>query len=266
MTKPIVYLRNSDLLREIGKSKASYCSFRDPAADAEYHAIVGHEDEIKPALVAELIDQAAHEKRLVDRRVLTKADLVFRVMSLDHVPLDPDRALRGGHGRDLLFAKMPFQPFRHVRFDNDGELIEVGRSHWKGDFDFGAFDADGGRISEGLAAMLLLLVTRYSARSNWRGYSWIDDMRAEANLHLLLVALSFDEAKSSNPFSYLTTCATNALKRQIKAEKAMLHLRDDLLIEAGYRPSSSRQYDDQVAGVGSWDMWRRSWQDGRRRQ
>ena len=50
--------------------------------------------------------------------------------------------------------------------------------------------------------MYIKLVERYSQRSNWRGYTYIDEMRGQALLQLTQIGLQFNEAKSDNPFAY----------------------------------------------------------------
>ena len=55
----------------------------------------------------------------------------------------------------------------------------------------------------------MLMVNRYSAKANWRNYTYLDEMKSIAIMQLLLGVLKFNEAKSDNPFAYLTTAITN---------------------------------------------------------
>jgi len=103
--KPVNYLNNKDILKEIHESKTTYCYFTKP----EYHRydfIVDMpqssiEDSLEYAFKAESIQQARETQALrIDiEQGLTKGttdplsipitDLVFRVMNWDHVPVAP---------------------------------------------------------------------------------------------------------------------------------------------------------------------------------
>ena len=57
------------------------------------------------------------------------------------------------------------------------------------------------------------LCERYGTRSNWRGYTYNDEMRSQALLQLTQIGLQFDESKSENPFAYYTAAITNSFTR-----------------------------------------------------
>jgi len=92
--------------------------------------------------------------------------------------------------------------------------------------------------------MYLKLVERYSMRSNWRGYTYVDDMRGQALLQLSQIGLQFDESKSQNPFAYYTAAITNSFTRILNVEKRNQNIRDDILQQAGAMPSFTRQFKD----------------------
>jgi hypothetical protein len=104
-----------------------------------------------------------------------------------------------------------------------------------------------GRITEKLASMMMMLCQRYSMRSNWRGYTYVDEMRSHALVQLSQIGLYFDESKSQNPFAYYTAAITNSFTRVLNLEKRNQNLRDDLLQQAGQTPSFTRQIDDETA-------------------
>ena len=89
--------------------------------------------------------------------------------------------------------------------------------------------------------MYLKLVDRYSQRSNWRGYTYVDEMREQALLQLAMIGLQFNEAKSDNPFAYYTAAITNSFTRVLNIEKKNQNIRDDILIDSGHLPSYGRQ-------------------------
>jgi Xaa-Pro aminopeptidase len=89
--------------------------------------------------------------------------------------------------------------------------------------------------------MFLKLVERYSHRANWRGYTYVDEMRGQALVQLSQIGLQFNEAKSDNPFAYYTAAVNNSFTRVLNLEKRNQTIRDDILIEQGHLPSYGRQ-------------------------
>jgi hypothetical protein len=120
-------------------------------------------------------------------------------------------------------------------------LTLVGKSHWTGPFDTGSFTKDKGAMTNKLAHMFIKLCERYATRSNWRGYTYNDEMRAQALLQLSQIGLRFDEAKSDNPFAYYTAAITNSFTRVLNIEKRNQNIRDDILEINGLNPSYTRQ-------------------------
>ena len=120
-------------------------------------------------------------------------------------------------------------------------MICVGKSHWKGTISKGKFSKDHGRITENLGRMFLKLSERYAQRSNWRGYTYVEEMKGQAILQLSQIGLQFDESKSENPFAYYTAAVTNSFTRILNIEKRNQNIRDDMLEDAGLTPSMTRQ-------------------------
>ena len=85
------------------------------------------------------------------------------------------------------------------------------------------------------------LVERYATRSNWRGYTYNDEMKSQALLQLSQIGLQFDEAKSANPFAYYTAAITNSFTRVLNIEKRNQNIRDDILEMNNFAPSYTRQ-------------------------
>lgn len=97
-----------------------------------------------------------------------------------------------------------------------------------------------------LITMLITLVDKYATHYRWRGYTWIEDMRAEAMLNLCKVALKFDRAKAGahpNPFAYYTQIITRVFLTYIEKEKKQGRIRDDLIemSNTDMMPSFGRQ-------------------------
>jgi hypothetical protein len=90
------------------------------------------------------------------------------------------------------------------------------------------------------------LCERYGTRSNWRGYTYNDEMRSQALLQLTQIGLQFDESKSENPFAYYTAAITNSFTRVLNLEKKNQSIRDDILESAGLNPSYTRQTENEM--------------------
>ena len=254
----VKYLNNKDLLKEIHKSKNTYCSY----VDKEHHQF----DIILPSL--EKINRLtiAEAKRNQAKRLATiefekakaegqkvvakdfeipyqkidKTDLIFRIMTFEHVPLAPGRKKTVKTTADA-HERCNFPPFQHWKFDENDNLICVGKSHWVGGMSNGYFSKTDGQATNELAKMWMKLCERYATRGNVRGYTYNDEMRGQAILQLAQIGLQFDESKSQNPFAYYTAAVTNSFVRIINIEKRNQNIRDDILEMNGMNPSWTRQ-------------------------
>ena len=264
----IKYLTNKDLLKEIHRSKNTYSSYTDDIY-SDYDLIIPNLEKINIRTIAEAkrnrasrLSKLAHEagvlaagKKLpakgfeVDYKAMLKTDVVFRVVTFTHVPLEPGRKKTLKNTGDS-HEKVNFPPFQHWKFDENDNLICVGKSHWKGDLETGVFSKDHGRMTDNLARMFLKLCERYATRGNVRGYTYNDEMRGQAILQLTQIGLQFDESKSDNPFAYYTAAVTNSFVRIINIEKRNQNIRDDILEINGMNPSWSRQFSGSGGGSG----------------
>ena len=258
--KTIKYLSNSELLYEVNESKKTYCYFIDDDY-ANYDYIAESISELEDGDVQQA-GKAARAKRLnalkVRQCIINQVDpspyknaikpedidleeVVFRIMTYEHIP--PSEKTRNTRNESGAYEKTPFPPFKHYIIRND-EIKEVGRSHWKDGLENGEFCVDHGYVTPRLAVMFMKLVERYSTKPNWRGYSYLDEMVADALTQLSAAGLKFNEQKSDNPFAYFTQITTNSFRGRLATEKKSQKLRDDLLIENGSLPSMSRQIED----------------------
>jgi hypothetical protein len=277
------YLNNRDILKEIHKSKTTYCSFLTPE-DNFYDIILPSVDKINKKniaegkkLRAERLARAAYDAaqaatteklRLDDFSIkpskISETDIVFRIMTWEHIPIDTskkkktetildDPEINTEYDDDTIdvavpakYTKCNFPPFQHFKITEDHEPYCVGKSHWKGDLETGEFCREHGKMTNKLAHMFIKLCERYATRSNWRGYTYNDEMRSQALLQLSQIGLQFDESKSQNPFAYYTAAITNSFTRVLNIEKRNQNLRDDILEMNGLTPSYTRQ------GLSSW--------------
>lgn len=258
--RKVKYLNNRDLLAEIHKSKCSYSSFTKDEYN-QYDIILSGLDKVNIRTVAQAKRNRAkrltllafnearsksEDKKLklsdfsIDYKSIPRSDVIIRIMTFDHIPLAPGRK-KTTKTRADSHERVNFPPFQHWKYNEEDELVCVGKSHWKGGVKTGKFSVDHGRITEGLGRMFIKLSERYAQRSNWRGYTYVDEMRGQAILQLSQIGLQFDESKSENPFAYYTAAVTNSFTRILNLEKKSQNIRDDLLEEAGLSPSNTRQ-------------------------
>jgi len=284
--KPVNYLNNKDILKEIHESKNTYCYY----TKQEYHNYdfivdMPHESLEKSfeyAFKPETIQQARENraartdiengspKGTTDPLSIAVTDLVFRVMTWDHIPLSqkqPRKTAKKKSAKDIfefeddsdeIFAdledektkdeiddmvhvKVNFPPFQHYKIDEKNSFYCVGKSHWQGGLKRGSFSKDHGNITNKLARMYIMMCEKYAMKYNWRGYTYNDEMRNSAILQLTYVGLRFNEAKSANPFAYYTAAITNSFCRVLNTEKRNQNIRDDILEMNGLNPSWSRQ-------------------------
>ena len=288
--KPVNYLNNKDILKEVHLSKNSYCVF----SKSEYHQydfIVDYMDNTsleanleyttRPETIQKAREnrairldlEAGNAKNTTDPLSIPVTDLVFRLMTWDHIPVAPKAPKKAAKKKsaqemfefdgddedlfadleavapvkvdDLVHVRVNFPPFQHFKFTDGGQLVCVGKSHWTGDVETGEFDRDGGQITNTLARMYLKLCEKYGTKWNWRGYSYNDEMKGAAILQLTYVGLRFNEAKSSNPFAYFTAVLNNSFCRVLNAEKRSQSIRDDIMEGSGLAPSYTRQFQSE---------------------
>jgi hypothetical protein len=282
-TKKVNYLNNRDILKEIHLSKNSYCTYLDPVMDHQYDIILPTVEKINQRTIAEArrnrADRLKREGTIVDPKKIPNTDLVFRITCWEHIPMAskkiPKSALKKKKIEDILEfdvieddpladlidepvldttrMRVNFPPFEHYRIDENKQPFVVGRSHWRGDFKNGEFSKEHGQMTRKLATMFMKLCERYATRSNWRGYTYNEEMRGQALLQLSQIGLQFDESKSQNPFAYYTAAITNSFTRILNLEKKNQNIRDDILEMNGLNPSWTRQNagktnPDHVAG------------------
>jgi hypothetical protein len=267
------YLNNRDILKEIHLSKNTYCWYRDRDLDHQFDLILPSVDKINQRTVVEARKNRADRiKRetgeVIDQKKIANTDLVFRITAWEHIPKAPKKITKAEAKRkkledifeledavsddpladlidepvlDMNYVRLNFPPFEHFRLDEDKNPYIVGRSHWRGDLETGEFCREHGTMTRKLATMFMKLCERYATRSNWRGYTYNEEMRGQALLQLSQIGLQFDESKSQNPFAYYTAAITNSFTRILNIEKKNQNIRDDILEINGLNPSWTRQ-------------------------
>ena len=274
--KKVIYLNNRDILKQIHLSKNTYCTYLDPVNDHQYDIILPSVLKINQRTVAEARRNRADRIKketgvVIDPKKIPNTDLVFRVTTWEHIPMAPKKIPKSATTKkkklddifelDILeddplalsipdgpetgagakYVRLPFPPFWHYRIDDKKQPYIVGKSHWIGDLEKGEFSKDHGTVTRTLATMYMKLCERYATRSNWRGYTYNEEMRGAALVQLSQIGLRFDESKSQNPFAYYTAAITNSFTHVLNSEKKSQNIRDDMLEMNGLNPSWTRQ-------------------------
>jgi len=267
--KKINFLSNKELLKAIHDSKMGYCYILDNKYYL-YDIIIREGEEITPELIQEAkenrakresqelynqaviawdaVDGARKDKpKQIDHKVepdiFADDDITVRIMTFDHIPAEKRK--KNPKTVSENHTKCNFPPFKHYG-KIDGDWKEVVRSHWQGGLDNGHFSLLEGNTSRRLGMMLMKMCEHYGMKGNWRGYSYLEEMKGAALVQLSHVCLYYDESKGNNPFSYYTTILSNSFTGVLNQEKKNQRIRDGLLEQAGSMPSYSRQLDDEA--------------------
>ena len=137
MAKRAKYLNNKDMLVQIHKSKSSFCYYIDKSY-VDFDLILLNVDDINDENVQ--VARQNRAKRIKDGIVarmkeagktvkasnihvdpvndIQLEELVFRVMTYNHVPEDSTRKKNPKTEADRR-VKVPFPPFKHYEFVND---------------------------------------------------------------------------------------------------------------------------------------------------
>ena len=194
------WLNGAALMREIDLSVLTWCSDHEPE-DAVFHgALLDPKDPTDEEL--ELGWRNFFEMHGRPPKALR--EVVFRRPTWEHIP--SHYGWREAPGQGIAATGLPFQPFEHWRYIRNCPRCVL-RSHWIGNPEGGRFRTPTdpqGRLTETLGRMIVEMVERYGSKFNWRGYTCIDDMKADARLALAHSILKFSPIKSSNPFAYAT--------------------------------------------------------------
>jgi hypothetical protein len=217
------YLNNRDILKEIHASKNTYCWYRDRDLDHQYDLILPSADRINQRTIVEArktrADRIKRETgNVLDQKKIPNTDLVFRITAWDHIPMAPKKITKAEAKKrrleeildlddaqeddplaglidepvlDMNHVRLNFPPFEHYRLDDNKTPFIVGRSHWRGDLATGEFCREHGAMTRKLATMFMKLCERYATRSNWRGYTYNEEMRGQALLQLSQIGLQF---------------------------------------------------------------------------
>lgn len=85
-----------------------------------------------------------------------------------------------------------------------------------------------GELHEELGRMILKIATNYANKGSFSGYTWKDDMIAEAVFTCIKYLHNFDpmRQKRPNPFAYITTVIHNSFLNYIRKQKKHSEIKD----------------------------------------
>jgi len=235
------YLKEANLAAEIYQGKLTRCSYDDPTA-VQWDAVVDKIEDISPEVIRDAIQvrksrliqesrstlrsqglTAYQIEKVLTKPTVTNRDIIIRVRSEEHLPTEYHKGSLTRRPKKLHFA-----PFVHVKLSTQGWRVVL-RSHHTNNI----FDATPPIVSRQLSKMLLELTRRLGTRSNWKNYTYLEDMQGEATLDLLQNVYLYDETRGFKSFSYLTRIADNAFKTFIRNEhKKVRDVRLNLIEQA----------------------------------
>lgn len=79
---------------------------------------------------------------------------------------------------------------------------------------------------------IMQLIDNYGRKGNWRGYTYLDDMKSEATLTCCKYMANFNLERSSNAFAYFTQLIHNSFLFVLSKEKQYAEIKNNSVSEA----------------------------------
>lgn len=99
--------------------------------------------------------------------------------------------------------------------------------------------------SERLGEIFVNLVDNFATKSNFSGYTYLEEMKSRAIFFLLRYSKNFDPEKSKNAFAYCTQFVYHAFLQVIKKEKKHIEAKK-ALVEKYYNEKRFDKKDDDL--------------------
>lgn len=84
-------------------------------------------------------------------------------------------------------------------------------------------------LTPALVTMMMLLVEKIAQHPRWRKYSYLDDMKCEANISMVQHGLKFNAAKSGNAFGYYTQIIWRTFLTFTERERKQRKIKDRII-------------------------------------
>lgn len=106
-----------------------------------------------------------------------------------------------------------------------------------------------GIATDRLGEIFIDLVDNYATKSNFSGYSYLEEMKSRATFFLLMYSKSFNPEKSDNAFAYCTQIVKNAFIQVIKKEKKHNETKK-ALVEKYFKEKDNNNHKDDSLIIG----------------
>jgi len=106
-----------------------------------------------------------------------------------------------------------------------------------------------GTPSERLGEIFVNLVDNFATKTNFSGYTYLEEMKSRAIFFLLKYSKNFDPAKSKNAFAYCTQFVYHAFLQVIKKEKKHIETKKALVEKYYNERHFERKDDDLIFGA-----------------
>lgn len=100
-----------------------------------------------------------------------------------------------------------------------------------------------------VAECFMKIAEHYALKGNWRGYTYIDEMKAEARLNCIKYAHNYNPERG-DAFSYFTQYVHNSFLQVLASEKKQASLKyHSINEESSYSLDKINLYDEEQATV-----------------
>jgi DNA-directed RNA polymerase specialized sigma24 family protein len=128
-------------------------------------------------------------------------------------------------------SEVKVKPKDRAHYVSNKDLYEAYCNWHKDILDAKAMELEEPQMSNYIAESIMKICHRLSFRPNFINYSYRDEMVADAIENCIKTVKNFNPAKSTNPFSFITTIAYNAFLRRIEMEKKQSYVKGKLIEE-----------------------------------
>ncbi len=107
------------------------------------------------------------------------------------------------------------------------------------------------RISDYIGKCILAICNKLSTKPNFIGYSFREEMVADAVENCISSVVGFNPTRSTNPFAYFTQIAWNAFLRRISKEKKQQYIKHKNMVNTIAISNLNGEFVSSVGGTES---------------
>ena len=100
---------------------------------------------------------------------------------------------------------------------------------------------ENGKMSENLGTMIFSIASHLGGSGKFAGYTYKEDMQAEAMLTCVKYLHNFNVEKCKNAFAYITTICRNAFLMYMKSQKKHANIKQTLFDGIDYECSNEAE-------------------------